>query len=158
MSTKQIEIAAKDILVPVIEESGYEVVEIKYVNRNKTNYLEIYIYKKGGISLDDCVIVNDLLDPVLEEHDITNGVSYSLNISSPGLDRPIVSLDDLRRSLDTEVEAILKPINKKKIKHVGVLIFYSDDEIKIEKNGQIISIDRNVIMMLRPYVNMNKLK
>jgi len=158
LSQKNIENKAKDLLVPIIEKEGYEVVEIKYSTKGKLKYLEVFIYKKEGISLNDCVFVNDLLDPILEENDITNGASYILNISSPGLDRPIITNDDFRRNVDKEIEILLKPQKKKKLKYVGFLKSYNDVEIKIESDEKEIIIKKDDVLSVKPYVNMNKLK
>lgn len=158
MSQKIIENKAKELLIPIIEKAGYEVVELKYSTNGKLTYLEIFIYKKDGVSLNDCIFVNDLLDPILEEHDITNGISYSLNISSPGLDRPIITNDDFRRNLDIEIEIFLKPMKKKKIKYVGFLRFYDDDKIEIENKGIKTKIMRSDVLLVRPYININRIK
>lgn len=158
MSQKIIENKAKELLIPIIEKAGYEVVELKYSTKGKLTYLEIFIYKKDGVSLNDCIFVNDLLDPILEEHDITNGISYSLNISSPGLDRPIITNDDFRRNLDIEIEIFLKPMKKKKIKYVGFLRFYDDDKIEIENKGIKTKIMRSDVLLVRPYININRIK
>ncbi|MGI6594001.1 MAG: ribosome maturation factor RimP [Christensenellales bacterium] len=158
MSQKIIENKAKELLIPIIEKAGYEVVELKYSTKGKLTYLEIFIYKKDGVSLNDCIFVNDLLDPILEEYDITNGASYSLNISSPGLDRSIITNDDFRRNLDVEIEIFLKPMKKKKIKHIGFLRFYDDDKIEIENKGIKTKIMRIDVLLVRPYININRIK
>jgi ribosome maturation factor RimP len=158
LSQKIIENKAKELLIPIIEKAGYEVVELKYSTKGKLTYLEIFIYKKDGVSLNDCIFVNDLLDPILEEYDITNGASYSLNISSPGLDRSIITNDDFRRNLDVEIEIFLKPMKKKKIKHIGFLRFYDDDKIEIENKGIKTKIMRIDVLLVRPYININRIK
>lgn len=158
MSQKIIENKAKELLIPIIEKAGYEVVELKYSTKGKLTYLEIFIYKKDGVSLNDCIFVNDLLDPILEEYDITNGASYSLNISSPGLNQSIITNDDFRRNLDVEIEIFLKPMKKKKIKHIGFLRFYDDDKIEIENKGIKTKIMRIDVLLVRPYININRIK
>ena len=101
--------------------------------------------------------MNDLLDPILEEYDITNGASYSLNISSPGLDRSIITNDDFRRNLDVEIE-YFETYEKEKIKHVGFLRFYDDDKIEIENKGIKTKIMRIDVLLVRPYININRIK
>ena len=118
---------AESVIVPVVEALGYEVVEISFGCVGKTDTLTVYIYKKGGVDLDDCVRVNDALDAPLESADVTAGRAYTLNISSPGLDRPIVTDRDFERNEGEKVEAVyVKPVGKKKqvvydfIEHVGL--------------------------------------
>lgn len=154
----EINARARELLIPSIESAGYEVVELNFLKKKYENYLEIVIYKKEGISLDDCMIVNNLLSPILDEHDITDGVNYNLNISSPGLDRLIISEDDFRRNLGVELEAILKKSAKKTCKVVGFLESYDNESIVLIVKNKKNTILRNDIEILRPYINMNKLK
>lgn len=144
---------AKEILTPVVESAGYEIVEVDYSKSYGEFNLTVFIFKKGGISLEDCEKVNALADEVLEQEDVTDGIAYNLNISSPGLDRLIVSDDDFRRSLDTEIEIIfLQPLGKKK-KVVGELIAYDDKTATlIVKNIKTV-FNRDNFKIVRPYIN-----
>lgn len=143
---------AEEVIVPVVESIGYEVVEIKYGVAYGENNLTVFIYKKGGITLEDCEKVNDALDATLEENDITNGAAYNLNISSPGLDRPIITDDDYRRSLDTEIEIVFdKPVGKKKRQN-GILIAYDDTAITIKSKDKEVVLPKNNFKLVRPYI------
>lgn len=144
---------AKEIISPVIEKLGYEVVDIEYKKQYGENDLIVYIFKKGGVSLDDCELVNNALDDVLEQADISEGQNYNLNISSPGLDRKVVSEDDYRRSLDTELELIfITPIEKRDKTH-GTLIAYDASSITLKQKDKDIKYDRANISIVRPYIN-----
>ncbi len=143
---------AIEVITPVVEALGYEVVEITYTKSYGEYNLTVYIFKKGGVTLDDCVAVNDALDPVLEANDITNGGNYNLNISSPGLDRPIVSLDDYRRSLDTEIEILFKvPMGKKK-KVNGILLSYDDESVVLKVRDKDTVLRKDNFEVVRPYI------
>lgn len=143
---------AEELISPIIEKEGYEVVEVacdvKYGELNLT----FYIYKKGGVTFEDCEKVNALLDEPLEALDITGGAPYNLNISSPGLDRPIISEKDFERALDTEIEIIfVKPEGKKK-KTNGVLLAYDENSVTLsEKNVQKM-IEKSKIFKIQPYI------
>lgn len=143
---------AEKLLTPIIEGLGYEVVEIRYEKAYGEDNLTIFIFKKGGINFDDCEKVNAELSAVLDENDITSGQVYNFNVSSPGLDRPVVTADDYRRSLDTELELIFCETSKKKSVH-GMLISYTDSAVALRINGKEVSFDKGSIKLARPYIN-----
>lgn len=144
---------ANKIISPIIESLGYEIVEINYDKFYGENTLTIFIYKKGGITLNDCELVNNAIDLVLDENDITMGQSYNLNISSPGLDRPIVSSDDLRRNTDSDIEILfIKPLGKKKQTH-GILVSYDENSITLRQKDKDVKFDKTNISLIRPYIN-----
>ncbi|MGN1042155.1 MAG: ribosome maturation factor RimP [Christensenellales bacterium] len=143
---------ATELIVPIVENLGYEVVEITYGKNYGENNLTVFIYKKGGVSLCDCEKVNDALNDVLEENDVTEGQAYNFNVSSPGLDRPIKSDDDYRRSLDTEIEILFKkPLGKKK-KANGILIGYDENSVTLSVKGKETVFDKENFEVVRPYI------
>ncbi len=151
---------AEEVIIPVVEKLGYEVVEIKYVRLGKKNTLTVYVHKKGGITLDDCIIVNDALDAPLESADITSGAPYDLNISSPGLDRPIVTDRDYIRNQGETVEAIyVKPIGKVK-KIVGELVGHDDENIILIPKGKDKEtlVPKSNVKVLQIYIDMKGVK
>ncbi|HOO22303.1 MAG TPA: ribosome maturation factor RimP [Clostridia bacterium] len=144
---------AKEVIIPVVERLGYEVVDIEYKKEYGENNLTVYIFKKGGVSLDDCELVNNELDPVLEINDITEGASYNLNISSPGLDRKIVTPDDFRRNMDTDIELVfVKPLGKKKHTH-GILVAYDENSVTILQKDREVKYDKGNLSVVRPYID-----
>lgn len=151
---------AEEVIIPVVEKLGYEVVEIKFQRVGKKNTLTVFVYKKGGVTLDDCIIVNDALDLPLESADISNGVPYDLNISSPGLDRPIVTDKDYARNVGEMVEAIyLKPVGKVK-KIVGELVGRDEDNVILLVKGKEKEtlVPLSNVKVLQPYIDMKGLK
>ena len=143
---------AKKELTPIIESIGYEVVDVDWSKSYGENNLTVFIYKKGGITLDDCEKVNDALDAFLDENDLTDGQAYNFNVSSPGLDRPVVTPDDFRRSLDTELEILFKnPIGKKK-KVNGILVSYDDATVTLLVKDKETVFDRQNAEVIRPYI------
>ena len=81
---------------PIVSALGLELVEVEYVREGKELFLRIYIYKSGGVSIDDCVAVNKSLDEELERVDPI-AEPYTLEVSSPGLDRPFRTARDFER-------------------------------------------------------------
>lgn len=95
---------AEQIVRPIIENLGYEVVEVSFKKISSQDTLEILIFRDGGVTLEDCIKVNDALDLPLEQHDITSGEAYNLNISSLGLDRPLVTERDYQRRIGEQID------------------------------------------------------
>jgi ribosome maturation factor RimP len=122
------------IVYPLAEEAaktlGYEIVDIDFVNGKKHDLLSIFIYKKEGIDLDDCTEMSKIINEKLDEIDFLEN-PYYLEISSPGLDRPLKTKDDYRRNLDNEVDVkLFAPLDDSKIKtYTGILSDYDDEYI-----------------------------
>ena len=120
-------------------ELGYEIVDIEYKVGSKHDLLSIYIYKKEGIDLEDCSNMTRKIDKEIEDLDLINK-PYYLEISSPGLDRPIKTRDGYRRNLDNLVEAKLyAPLDGKKI-YEGSLKDYDGEFVYLENDGNIIKL------------------
>lgn len=120
----------EELVTPIIEQNNFELVDVEYVKEASNYYLRIYIDKEGGITVDDCEIVNRALGDLLDVKDFIEE-SYILEVSSPGLGRPLKKEKDFKRSIGMEVEIHLyKAIDRQK-DYTGVLIAYSDDDVTI---------------------------
>ena len=137
---------------PIIEEMGYEVVEVEYAKKSDGMNLTFYIDNDKGIELSDCEKVSKAIDQVLEDVNPTDDQPYILNVSSPGLDRPIKTNRDFERNMGKEIEIILfaKIGGKKDFK--GVLFSYDDKNVTISKNGEELSFDREKIAHIVPVI------
>ena len=119
------------LLGPILEENHFELVDVEYVKEGGSWYLRAYIDKPGGITVDDCEIVNRALGDLLDEEDFIED-SYILEISSPGLGRPLKKERDFARSLGEEVEIrTYRMVNKQK-EFRGILKAYDKDTVTIE--------------------------
>ncbi len=138
---------------PEVEKLGYETVDITFGKEYGVDTLTVFIYKKGGIDLSDCEKVTALLDPVLDGLDFCNE-GYNLNVSSPGLDRPIITPDDYRRNEGEDVEFVFKtPQGKKKSVH-GVLKEYDEEKIVLLlSSGKEMALEKNNASVIRPYIS-----
>jgi len=125
----------EEILIPLVEAHNFELVDVEYVKEGGTWYLRAYIDKPGGITVDDCEIISRALSEALDETDFINE-AYILEVSSPGLGRPLKKERDFARSLGEEVELhTYRAINKQKI-FFGILSAYDKDNITIELEGE----------------------
>lgn len=135
----------------VASELDLELVELKFNKEKGSYYLRVFYYKEGGISLDDCQSASQLLSDRLDELDIIKP-SYYLEVSSPGLDRPIKTDDDLRRNLGKDVEVSLYENLRGSKKHIGTLENYNQDSVCLELEDEPIDIPRKLIALMRIHI------
>ena len=128
--------------------AGTELVEVRYFKQYGTPAVELLIWKKDGVSLADCESVHNTVSPVLDGFDDAFKEAYNLNVSSLGLDRKIVSDDDFRRAIGTEIECVTS--DKKKFH--GILTAYDSENITLEVADRKIIISRNNLNKVQPYL------
>ena len=139
---------------PIIEGLGYELVEITYKKEYGTPTLTCFIDtdKEGGIGLDDCEAVSRAIDPVLDENDPTDGEAYNLNVSSPGLDRPLTLERDFVKNKGKEVEASFYAPYQGKKKLQGILLDWSETQVVLQSGKDIHTIEKKAIAVLKPVI------
>lgn len=131
-----------------INELGYELVDIEFKTESGENFLRFFIYNEEGITIEDCEKVSRFLDVKLDELDPINK-QYYLEVSSPDLNRPLKTDDDLRRNLGTIVEVgLYKKINGSK-NYQGELISYDDDSITLEIDEEEVKLERKDISIIK---------
>ena len=79
---------AEELITPIVEANGFELVDVEYVKEGGTWYLRAYIDKEGGITVDDCEIVSRAFSDRLDAEDFIDD-AYIMEVSSPGLGRPL---------------------------------------------------------------------
>ena len=129
--SEEYEKKTEELVMPLIEENNFELVDIEYVKEADRFYLRVYIDKEGGITIDDCEIISRTLEEKLDAKNFISD-SYILEISSPGLGRPLKKEKDFERSIGKEVEIKLyRAINRQK-DFEGVLKSYTAEQVTIE--------------------------
>jgi ribosome maturation factor RimP len=128
------------IVEPVCESEGMELVHLEYQMEPAGKILRLYIDKPGGVTLEDCAAtsrqVSDLLDIYIERN-----ASYHLEVSSPGLNRPLGKADDFNRFKEYSVRIkSFRPINGQK-NFKGTLMGIEDGMVKIMVNEQPVAIN-----------------
>ncbi|HBE84253.1 MAG TPA: ribosome maturation factor RimP, partial [Lachnoclostridium sp.] len=120
---EEYEAKTESFLLPLMEENNFELVDVEYVKEAGNWYLRAYIDKEGGITVDDCETISRRLGDWLDEKDFIAD-SYILEVSSPGLGRPLKKDKDFNRSIGEDVDIKLyKPLNKQK-DFTGTLISF----------------------------------
>jgi len=146
---EQYEQQTEELLLPIVEKNGFELVDVEYVKEAGTWYLRAYIDKPGGITVDDCEIVSRAFSDILDEKDYIED-TYIFEVSSPGLGRPLKKEKDFKRSIGEEVEIrTYRPINRQK-EFVGLLKEYDTDTVTIEyEDGETQVFQRSDIALIR---------
>lgn len=139
----------EQLLLPIIKDNNFELVDVEYVKEGGNWYLRAYIDKEGGITVDDCEIVSRTLSDKLDKDDFIEE-AYVLEVSSPGLGRPLKKDKDFQRSLGEEVEIRLYKALDKSKEYKGILKNYSKDTVTIElENEKEMIINRKDISLIR---------
>ena len=139
----------EQLLLPIIEKNSFELVDVEYVKEAGNWYLRAYIDKPGGITVDDCEIVNRELGDLLDRDDFIDD-SYILEVSSPGLGRPLKKERDFVRSEGEEVEIRTYRMVEKQKEFRGLLKAWDKDTVTIEQeDGQERVFDRDNIALIR---------
>ena len=121
----------EQLLLPIIESHGFELVDVEYVKEAGNWYLRAYIDKPGGITVDDCEVVSRAFSDILDEKDYIDD-TYIFEVSSPGLGRPLKKEKDFARSVGEEVEIrTYRAIDRQK-EFIGILVEYDKDTVTIE--------------------------
>ena len=139
----------EEILLPITEEYGFELVDVEYVKEGSTWYLRAYIDKPGGIDINDCEKVSRRLSDLLDEKDYIED-AYILEVSSPGLGRPLKKEKDFKRSMGEEVEIRTYRMIDKQKEFTGVLTGYDADTVTIAMEDETEKMfDRSDIALIR---------
>ena len=140
---------ATALILPIIEQMKFELVDVEYVKEGGTWYLRAYIDKPGGITVDDCEAVSRLFSDLLDEEDFIED-SYVMEVSSPGLDRPLRKDRDLERSIGREVDVkLFRPLAGQK-EMTGTLLAFTKDTLTIGFGEEDrIDIPRETIALVR---------
>ncbi len=114
------------LAAPLLEE-GFDIVEIKLARYRKDSRLQIFVDSDNGVKLDDCARLSRRIETIIEENAVF-GSGYTLEVSSPGLDRPLLTARDFRRRVGETIQLIFNDLDIAAVK--GELI--SADDVMLE--------------------------
>jgi ribosome maturation factor RimP len=125
----------EELLSPTINDMGYELWGCEYLPQGKHSLLRIYIDKEDGIGVEDCQKVSKQVSALLDVEDPIPG-NYSLEISSPGIPRPLFYSGQYKRYIGHEVQIkTFKPVNRKR-KLLGIIISASESSVMLDINNE----------------------
>lgn len=141
MKTKDIG-ELKALLTQVAEKMNIEVVDVEF-KMSKNPALTVYIDTEDGVDLNTCEKYHNAIDAVLDEFDFTLGAAYTLNVSSPGLDRPLKTPRDFDKALGQDVEIkLFAPIKGKKY-FEGTLTDYDENTFTVLIDEESLKFDKS---------------
>jgi len=139
----------KALARPIVEGEGLELVELEFQRERGGWILRLYIDREGGVSLDDCEVVSRQLGDLLDVEDLIDH-PYSLEVSSPGLDRPLSKETDLHRFAGRTVRiTTYQPVEGLR-KFVGRLLSYRDGQVILQgDDGSVVEIPYTTVAKAR---------
>lgn len=137
---------------PVIADLGYSIYDVEYLKEGTNWYLRVYIDKNEGISIEDCETVSRAIDPVLDKLDPIK-TPYTLEVSSPGIERVLRRDEHFERYMGEEIEvSLFKAVDgDKKIK--GSLKSFNGNSLEIEFDNKVLNIDMKDISVVKTVYN-----
>lgn len=150
MKRAEIELHCTELVTPILEKLSFELVDVEYVREASEYYLRVYIDKEKGIDIDDCVTVSRALEAKLDEADKMED-AYILEVSSPGLTRPLKKNKDFARSIGKLVEGRLFRAQAGTKEFGGILEAFDDETVTIvlENEDTPVVLERSNISTIR---------
>lgn len=128
-----------EIVRPILEGTSIELLDIRLLVEQGRRILRLYIDKPGGVNLSDCTMVSREVSVVLDVHDVISQ-RYTLEVSSPGMDWPLQSLNDFRRNIGRLLRVIVRRPSGEQLTLEGELTGCAEDHIMLKMKNQDASI------------------
>lgn len=141
---------AAGLAAPIVEAAGCTLWDVEYVREAGSWFLRVYIDREGGVSIDDCEAVSRPLSDRLDEADPIEG-SYTLEVSSAGLDRALKKPEHFAAFLGSEVEVKLYRPREGQKEFVGVLAAFANGDVTLETEGAARTFEKKEIAQVRLY-------
>ncbi len=122
------------MISPTIESLGFELVGIETFRAGRFLTVRIYLDKEGGISIDDCSSASRQISAILDVEDPISD-KYNLEVSSPGLDRPLFTIEHFKRFIDKKVSIHLRIAINNRRKYTGIIKAVENDTILLDVDG-----------------------
>jgi ribosome maturation factor RimP len=154
MAKKSVTQLVEGILTNFVKEQGMELVDVEFVKEGQHRYLRVFIDKEEEkISLNDCKLVSNYLNEKIDELDPIKE-NYFLEISSPGIDRPLKKAADYEKTIGQVVQAkLFSPIDGRKILD-GVLLGLEDNKVSIDIGEEVVVIAKDKISVIKPVIEL----
>ncbi|MFD0587544.1 ribosome maturation factor RimP [Paenibacillus sp. GCM10027627] len=131
MSTSTIKSAIEAMVLPFLNDNGFELVDIEYIKEGSNWFLRIFVDKDGGIDIDECGRISEYVSEQLDQNDPISG-AYFLEVSSPGAERPLKKADDVRKAIGKYVfVTTYEPIGGLK-EFEGTLVSFDGEQAQVE--------------------------
>lgn len=122
------------LVQPLVEELGYELVQVQASRARRLHTFRIFLDKEGGVGIDDCAFLSRRIRQILDQDPALVG-SYTLEVSSPGMNRPIWSLDHYRRFQGERVHLLLREPLEGRRRWTGRIAGVRREDVTIDLEG-----------------------
>ena len=139
----------EDIIKNIVEDNGCELYDIEITKEGDNKFYRVYITKPGGVNLNDCEKINNLISPIFDIEDPIKE-KYFLEVSSPGIERKLTKKRHFEKSIGERVK--ITTIDGEKIK--GVLKSFIDNKAIVENK----EIEFDKIKKAKTYIDWSKYK
>ncbi len=129
-----------ELVEPILEDMGIELVDIEYVHHQGRWVLRLFIDKQGGVTVDDCAHVSGELGDLIDVKSFIDH-SYVLEVSSPGVDRPIKREKDMVVSVGKKIKVKMAVPLKGRRHFTGFLRDFREGVLYLEVDGELVSLD-----------------
>jgi ribosome maturation factor RimP len=124
-----------ELILPVLQAQEVELVDTEFVKAGKRYTLRLFLDKPGGITLDDCAALSRLLGEIIDVHDVIDH-AYTLEVSSPGLTRPLKKMEDFQRCHGRLVRITVRGSSGKRSLFRGELQGVEGDSVVVQEGQQ----------------------
>lgn len=136
MKFEKLQQEVRQVVEPILESQGFELVDLEYQRESQGWVLRIYLDREGGVGLDDCAGISHEVGAVLEVKDLIPS-AYILEVSSPGLTRPLKKPEDFNKFRNQMVKIKLyEPLDGRK-NFKGTLLGLEGDRVRVEVEQQV---------------------
>jgi ribosome maturation factor RimP len=146
--------AIEQLVQPSLQQCGVDLYAVEIEKRGQAHVLRVLIDREGGVSLDDCERVSHAVSAVLDVHDPIEG-AYSLEVSSPGADRPFRGPADWQAALGKRVNVVTREEDGSETVLEGTLVTLDDAGAEIElgrgraRTGRLVRIEMSQVVKAR---------
>ena len=151
MNKKELYVYITNTITPLLEANHMELVELQIKKAKDGMHIIAYIYKEGGVTLDDCTDISRGLGDKLDDDNLIEE-AYYLEVSSPGLVRPMKTQDDYRRNLGKKVEIKLYKEENGARLYKGLLAEYDSENIVLDVEGNKQTFEISSIALMKQYI------
>ncbi len=144
----------RELVLPIVENANLELVDIEYKKEGKDWFLRVFIDKQNGITVEDCKKISRQIEDIIEVEDLIPN-RYYLEVSSPGLDRPLKKDRDFLRYLGKSIQvSLFSPIQEKR-KYTGIIENFKESTLFLDVGEKTISIPMDNIASAKLEIKIN---
>ena len=143
--TSSLKASIIELLSPILDREGIEFVDVELQGEGRTKTVRFLIYKPGGITVRDCQQVSRTVQPILEVHGLIDSEA-TLEVASPGIDRPLVTEADFRRNTGRSVQIETTSATGESLQLSGTVRDVKDGIVRLDESGKITELQISTII------------